>query len=116
MRRPKFNPDYPTTPILIFLIFVGLFNLAIGIYGIFIVRDALDSGRIFTFGIILNDTTMVSRSDDPIEYWAMVSFMSLTVIGCIPIGIFVPINVTIDYIKKLARQKKEKGNDLTKLR
>ena len=117
MGRLKPKPSFPTTPMLIFLIYSGLVCLAIGIYGIFVVRDALDSGRTYTFGIILNDTAMVSRSDNPIKYWAMVSFMSLTVIACIPLGIFGTINIIIAYIKKLARQKKEREmrNGSTKL-
>ena len=108
MARLKPKPSFPTTPMLIFFILGGPFCLAIGIYGIFVVHDAWETGRTYTFGIILNDTAMVSRNDDPIEYWAMVIFMSLTGIVCIPLSIFVPINGTIDYIKKLARQKREK--------
>jgi len=109
MKKPKFNPDYPTVPILIFGVIMGLGAVAMGIYAVSIVREALATGRTYSVGIILDDTTMIYRSDSPQEYWAMIGFYIIGVVAMIPLGIFVPINVTKDYIKKLSRQKKEHG-------
>ena len=107
MRKPKFNPDYPTVPVVVFGVILGLFGLAIGINGISITREALATGRTYSVGVILNDTSMIYRSSSPVAYWAMIGLYSFSLVG-IPLGIFVPISVVINYIKKLARQKKER--------
>jgi hypothetical protein len=100
------NANYPTVPVVVFGVILGLFGLAIGICGISSVHGALAAGRIYSVGIILNDTTMIYRSSSPVAYWAMISFLLVTIVVVIPLGIFVPISVVINYIKKLARQKK----------
>ena len=108
MNKPKLNPSYPTVPILIFSIFTGLFGIAIGIYGIFIVQHALVTGRTYYFTVIWGDSAMVSRSSSPVEYWEALGVMIIAIIGGIGLGPISLVSSIVDLIKKLARQKKEK--------
>lgn len=94
-------------PILIFGIVMGLFAMTVGIYTISIVREALATGRIYSVFIIMDDRTMIYRTDSPEAYWGMIGVFSSSIVLGIGIGIFAPIGTTIAYIKKLARQKKE---------
>jgi len=107
MRKPILDSEYPTTPVLILIVISSFIILGICINGIFIVRDALATGQTYFFGIIINNTTMVSKSNIPGAYWAVVGFCMVTIVWGIPLAIFNLIGVIINYIKKLARQKRE---------
>ena len=82
--------------------------MAVGINGISIVREALATGSVYTFGIILDNTTMIYRDSSPEGYWLMIGIYMIAVVGGIGLGIFNLIGVIIAYIKKLARQRKER--------
>jgi hypothetical protein len=108
--KPKLNPNFPTTRVLIFAICLGLFALAIGVSSISTVREALATGRIYSVGIIFDDKRMVCKNNSPTEYWTMVGLIMICCVGGIGFGIGVPIANIRAYIKKLARQKRERGN------
>ncbi len=111
MKTPKLSPSYPTLPILIFGVIMGLFLLVVGICNIAPVREALATGQAYTVGIILDDTTMIYRSNSPGEYWVMIGIYFLGTTAMIGFGIWMPIFVIIDYGKKLARLQREKMVD-----
>jgi hypothetical protein len=106
MQKPKFNPSYPTLPILILIVSSGLCLLAIGISTISTVSEDLASGRTYSLGIMLDYKAVIYRSSSPEEYWVMMCLYSIGVAAMVGFGIWMPIVVIIAYIKKLARQKK----------
>jgi len=107
--RPNLNPNYPSTRVVIFSLGVGLGLLVIGISNIFIVRDELTTGQAYRVSVVFGDGTKVSRSGSPVQYWYMVGMTSLACAGGIGGGLWVPISTVMDYRKKLARQRKERG-------
>jgi hypothetical protein len=111
--KPNVNPNFPTTGILIFAIGVGLFLLlAVGVPGLFIIREGLITGRVYSVGVIFNFTEKVSRNSSPAAYWEMMGLYSIGCVAGIGLGIFVPIATIRAYVKKLARQKKERDSQL----
>jgi Zn-dependent protease len=106
--RPKFNPNYPTTGVLILSLVAGLFLLVIGIPGISILHNELTTGQVYRVSVVFGDGTLVSRSRSPVEYWVMMVPQGIGFASAIVFGIWGPISTVIDYRKKLARQKKEK--------
>jgi hypothetical protein len=107
MKKPKFNPNFPSAPILIFVICAGLYLLAVGLSNISNVREGLATGRIYSVGIIFDDKRMIYKSNAPTEYWTMMGFYILSLVVSIGFGIVMPIGIVRAYIKKLARQKRE---------
>jgi hypothetical protein len=108
--KPKLNPDFPTTPILIMLLCSALILLAIGVPGIFYIRDWLATGRVYSMAALFGDGEMISRSSAPEAYWTMMGFLICSCAGSLGLGILAPIFNIRAYMKKLARQKKERGN------
>jgi len=106
--RPKFNPNYPTTGILIIAIIAGLFALAIGIPCASILHNELTTGQVYRVSVVFGDGTLVSRSRSPMEYWIMMVPQGIGCVLAIVFGIWGPVSTIWDYRKKLARQKKEK--------
>jgi hypothetical protein len=78
----------------------------IGIGSIFVVRDGLTTGQASTAAVIYSAGSKVYRSSSPVEYWIMMGIASIACVGGIVGSIFMSIGVVVDYIKKLARQKK----------
>jgi hypothetical protein len=108
MKQPIYNPDYPTLPILFLTICAGLFMLAIGIMSFSPVREALATGQVYSLGVVWNDTTMIKRSDSPGTYWEMMCLFGFGGAAGIGFGIWMPISIIIDYIKRNKRKKVEK--------
>ncbi|MGA2445853.1 MAG: hypothetical protein ABSG50_10550 [Opitutaceae bacterium] len=106
MKKPKFNPSFPSTPILIFVICSGLIALAVGLSNIATVREGLATGRIYSVGIIFNDNRMIYRSDSPTGYWMMIGLISFGCGAGLVLGILGTILIIKAYIEKLVRQKK----------
>ena len=106
MKKPKLNPNYPTVPVVIFGVITGLFLLSFGICNIPHVSEALATGRAYSLGIIFDNTTMIYRSNSPGAYWVMIGLYILGTAAGVGSGIWMLISMIIDYIKKLARQKK----------
>jgi hypothetical protein len=108
MEKPKYNPDFPTLPIMIFVLCSALLAIMVGIWDIPIVHEGLATGKICSVGIIINDTTMYYRDADPMAYWTMMGLFIFSGIGGFVLGTLGPILLIRAYIKKLARQKREK--------
>jgi hypothetical protein len=110
MKKPKFNPNFPSTLILIYAICLGLAMLALGVSNIPNVRDGLASGRIYSVGIILNDKSMIYRGSSPKAYWIMMGLYIFSCVACIGLGTLAPILTIKAFIQKLVRQKKERDS------
>jgi len=107
--RPKLNPNYPSTGVLILVLCSSLLLLASGLPGLFVVREAVAAGRVYSLAALYGSSPTISLTQSPAEYWAhIVIYMS----GCalaIGLGVFVPITTTKAYVRKLERQRKERG-------
>jgi hypothetical protein len=108
--KPKLNPDFPTTPILIMLLCSALIALAVGISGAQVLYEGLKTGGVYRMTVVFGDSNMVYRSSSPVGYWTMMGIYSIGCVGGTGLGILMPIYNIRAYIKKLARQKREKGN------
>jgi hypothetical protein len=109
MKKPKVNPNFPTTPILIFVICAGLYLLAVSLSNISNVHEGLETGRVYSVGIIFDAKRMIYRSNSPIEYWVTMGFYIFSLVASFGFGIVMPIGIIGAYTKKLARQKKERS-------
>jgi hypothetical protein len=98
----KANPNFPTTRVLLFAIFVGLVALAIGLGSVSTVREGLTTGRVYSAGVILNFTEKIDRNSSPVAYWGMMALYGIACVGGIGLGVFVPIATIRAYIKKRA--------------
>jgi Zn-dependent protease len=109
--KPKFNPNFPSTPILIIVVLSGLIALAVGLSNIATVREGLATGRVNSMGIIFNDQRMIYKSDSPIGYWTMMGLISF---GC-GAGLFLGtcglILIIKAYMKKRARRRNICGSE-----
>ncbi len=108
--KPKLNPDFPTTPVLILILCSSLIALAIGVPGVFVIREGLITGRVYSVSVVFGDDKMIYRSSAPEAYWIMMGFYMCSCAAALGLGILTPIFNIRAYIKKLARQKKDSGN------
>jgi len=110
MPKPKYNPDFPTVRILIFILCNALIALTVGVGGILIVCKALTTGKIWSVGVVFHDTRIIYRSISPTAYWTMIGFMSFSCVLGFVLGTFSPIVVIRAYRKKLhARRGRNSG-------
>jgi hypothetical protein len=110
--KPKLNPNYPSTGVLILVICSSLVLLAIGVPGIFLIREALATGRVYSMAVVFGDGEMIYRSSAPEAYWIMMGLYIPSCVGSLGFGTCVPISTIRAYIKKLARQKRERDSRL----
>jgi phosphate/sulfate permease len=103
--KPKLNPDYPTTGVLILVLVSAIVALAVGMSGISVVREGLKTERVYSVAVVFGNGNKVYKGSSPIEYWTMIGLYSAACIGGFGLGICVPISNVKAYVKKRARQK-----------
>jgi hypothetical protein len=107
--KSKLNPNYPSVPFLICIIFAGALLLAFGACVIFLIHGAVITGQVPSPAVILGFHTMVYKSSSPIKYWTYIVFYMLGNMSCFCAGLWGPVETIVLYKKKLARQKEERG-------
>lgn len=58
----------------VFLLYAALVGVACGIFGIFAVKDGLESGQVCSLAIVLGSGAQVYRDSSPGEYWFIIGF------------------------------------------
>jgi len=107
--KPKLSPNYPSTGVLVFIICSGLFLFVVGVSNVTTVREGLSTGQVYSAGVVIGFDEKVHRDASPIEYWTLMGIYSLACVGSIGLGICVPFANIRAYIRKLARQKRERA-------
>ena len=108
MFKPPLRPDYPTIPVFVLVIVCSLFVLALGIWGILTVHQALVEGWIY-FGGKYHPGGVLHRETSPLRYWITVGLVTGISVVMIPLALFSLVFLPINYIKKFARKKTHHG-------
>ena len=108
--RPKLNPNYPSKGVLLFIICSGLVLLAVGFSNVSTVREGLATGRVYSVAVVFGVSEMIEKSKSPAAYWIMMGIYGTACVGGICLGICVPVANIRTYIRKLARQRRERAD------
>jgi hypothetical protein len=107
--KPKLNPNYPSTFVLICTTVTGLLLLAFSLWASPYIIEWLRTGHIYSSAVVFTgDGRMVDRSTSPVEYWLTVAASIFGGLAGIVLGATMPIGVIRAYSQKRARQKKER--------
>jgi hypothetical protein len=86
-------------------VFSGLVCLAVGVGSIATVREGLETGQVYSVGVVFNYNEMIHKSTSPVYYWIMMGIFGVGCVGGIGLGVFVPISTVRAFVKRLAREK-----------
>jgi hypothetical protein len=104
--KPKLDDNYPAGWVVMLVLSSSVIALAIGLPGIFYMRDWLVNGRVYSITAVYGTGAMVYKQHDPNTYWVLIALYGGICMAAISLGTVVPISTIKAYIKKLARRRK----------
>ena len=108
--RPKLNPNYPSTGVLVFTICAGLIALAVGIGNISTVREGLATEQVYSVAVVFGVGEIIEKNRSPVAYWMMMGIYGTACVGGVGLGVCVPIATIRAYAKKLERRRRERAD------
>ncbi len=92
---------------------MALYALAMGVYGCFLVRQGLMTGRVYSLAVVVGSSNMVYRNSSPAGYWIIISLYIFGCIAGIALAAMQSCEIAAEHKRKVAAknsQEKESGD------